>query len=752
MGLSENRDSWFEQELRRPLSDAAADYVAVEKALGRRIHECEELGVLSLLRIDEICPVATVEEVERELFCRVTQYSQYDEPVDECLRSEADLTEKEWKRLGGKIVDRIQPFVKLPQWEQQFMAQCDGPTVGQWEAIESLLWERISRLDAQLKESWVRYETSDAPVTVSALDTAEELLDEHIVKASVMPYWEQIVSSEEILPYSRWEAVEERLFSAIDTYDELPVTRQPFWHILRNYSLLARGIGITGATVGIIALGVTVFSVMRPADRADMPTVLYRIGGEAAEASTVSAVVDRQCSTGDGGYATLVNAHGSIELLNRATVRLDTVSKERVHYKVDVASSGAGVEGNVAFVVNPGKKNRKFVVTTPEYSISVTGTYFRIDADRDGRVSTHILEGSVRVSGAAFGDTVLKAGQYLRFDSSSGKYRIHGDGRIVKRSEIEPVPAIEELMRYRVLSVRSSVAGAQVFVNGRDLGEAPVAVRQPDGEYKVRVVKEGYEPIDTSFILGGEKEEFVLAVNPVLQSSPEAATEERQSEIARKSVSADIDGDTVFGRSFRYTAQPLRNETRRPPVSAGNSYEEARRAEQNGEWHKALRLYKYVLDDPHAVTLRREDALFSVARIHADHLHDAEAAKQAFLTCLALFPSGTFAGESWLRLAELEFNTNPENAIHYYLKFFDMFPHHPRVAELQDRVGVIYMQRKQYKEAVGMFEKALSNLISVNAADRRGIADHLYRALLDYGDTERAQAVRVRYLASGKKR
>jgi len=752
MNLSENRDSWFEQELRKPLHDAAADYAAVEKALSHRIHECEELGALSLLRIDEICPAAGAEQVERELFYRVTQYSQYDEPVDECLRSETNLTENEWKRLGGKIVDRIGPFVRLPAWEQQFMAQCDEPTPGEWEEIESLLWERISRMDAQLKESWVRYETSDAPVTVSALDTAEELLDEHIVKASVMPCWEQIVSSEEIMPYARWEALEERLFSGIDAHDELPVARQPFWHILKNYQMLFRGVGITGATVGIIALGITVFSVMRPADFADMPTVLYRMGGEAAEAAGVATIVEKQCSTADGGYATLVNAHGSIELLNRATVRLDAVSEEKVHYKVDVASSGAGVEGNVAFFVNPGKKNRKFVVTTPEYSISVTGTYFRIDADRDGRVSTHILEGSVRVSGAALGDTVLKAGQYLRFDPNSGKYRIHDDGRIVKRSEIEPFPGVGELLQYGVLSVRSSVAGAEVFVNGRSLGEAPVAVRQPHGAHKVRVVKEGYSPIDTSFMLEGEKEEFVLAVNPVPQMDSAAAVVERQRETALKPASGNRDDDTVSGSFVRYTAQPLRNETRRPPAFVEDSYEKARRAEQNGEWNKALRFYQYVLDDPHAVTLRREDALFTVAGIHADHLHDAETAKQTFLTYLALFPSGTFAGECWLRLAELEFNTNPEHAIHYYLKFFDMFPHHPRTAELQDRVGVIYMQRKQYKEAVDMFEKALSNLVSVNADDRRSIAAHLHRALLDYGDTERAQTVSARYLASKKKR
>jgi serine/threonine-protein kinase len=58
------------------------------------------------------------------------------------------------------------------------------------------------------------------------------------------------------------------------------------------------------------------------------------------------------------------------------------------------------------------------------------------------------------------------------------------------RPPIPPAPAPSELGR---ILVRSTPAGARVFVDGRDRGRTPAAIRElPDGAHGVRVVQEGY--------------------------------------------------------------------------------------------------------------------------------------------------------------------------------------------------------------------------------------------------------------------
>ena len=139
--------------------------------------------------------------------------------------------------------------------------------------------------------------------------------------------------------------------------------------------------------------------------------------------------------------------------------------------------------------------------------------------------------------------------------------------------------------------------------------------------------------------------------------------------------------------------------------------------------------------------------MFSIGKLKAENEKNPLEAREVFLTYLALFPSGSFAGESWLRLAELEFRTNPENAIQYYLKYFEMFPRHPRIPELQNRVGVIYLQQKRYDDAIAMFRQALSNQMAPRDEERRNVILNLHKALQEKGDIQSAEAIYKQYLA-----
>ena len=736
--MFENNDTWFDAELHGGVDDEKIDFAAVEAVLLRRVRESESLGILSLLRMDEVPSVEKLEAVERNLFTGITHYHEYVEPVNECLRAENNLDENQWDRLKAKLYERLRPIVRLPLWEQQLMAPCTEPTLGHWEAMETVLFDRINRSDEQLKETWVRYETTEEPVTVSALETAEEHLDRQIDDAAGKPVWEQIVSSEEIVPYVKWERAEADLFSRIAKHRELPAEKQPFRFITKHYVSLIRAAGVAAFAAAAVIAVVSLRGIIPGGEQ--IPTLVYQLEGNAVESGSAADRIEGSCDMVAGGGATLINAHGSIELHNTARLSIDKCTGNEARYRVDFASArDESTNGKISFLVQPDKKRKTFSVQTPDYRIVVTGTYFRVDADLSGKASTRVMEGHVRISGSPLGDTVLHAGQYLQFDPSVHGYRIFNGGQVLRREELGEVPAVEKLEGLKTVLLRTSVAGAEIRIDGNYCGVTPALLRQSAGWHSVRFTRQGYVTVDTSLFFSGAQASCDLAFT--LEELPQLRMDALR-------VEDEPPENTHKARNSRLGPGKGAGTGR---SSSSQAYDEARKAERHSAWRKAAMLYQQVVDDPNVTPLRREDALFSIAKLRAEHSRNTEMAKEAFLTYLALFPAGSFAGESWLRLAELEFRRNPDNAIRYYLKFFEKFPRHPRIAHLQHRVGVIYLQEKQYRKAIDMFEQALSNLKTTDTAEMHSIAENLHRALLAGGEEQRAESVRLRYLASGSR-
>jgi tetratricopeptide (TPR) repeat protein len=136
-----------------------------------------------------------------------------------------------------------------------------------------------------------------------------------------------------------------------------------------------------------------------------------------------------------------------------------------------------------------------------------------------------------------------------------------------------------------------------------------------------------------------------------------------------------------------------------------------------------------------------------MAKLIADNTADKTGATEGFLYYLAAYPTGYFVGESWLRLAELEFEHNQDKAIEYYLKYFEKYPRHYRIAELQQRVGLIYLQKKKYDDAIAMFKLAFTNIHDDSAAEKSKISASLYKAL---NEKEKAQNARSTGVAQSR--
>jgi len=86
------------------------------------------------------------------------------------------------------------------------------------------------------------------------------------------------------------------------------------------------------------------------------------------------------------------------------------------------------------------------------------------------------------------------------------------------------------------------------------------------------------------------------------------------------------------------------------------------------DWKKAVETYRAVLARPGTSAYSREIALFSIGRLLSDNDAAAVEVRFAFNAYLKNFPHGTFTGESYLRLADLEYKTDPGRALVWYEK------------------------------------------------------------------------------------
>jgi tetratricopeptide (TPR) repeat protein len=690
----------------------------------------------------------TFGRIESRLFSQIIQYNEYDIPMNECIRTHNDLSQGQWDRLESKIEALMHGCENLPTWELYVKVPEVLPTIGEWEAIEDSLFDRIGEISEC--ELWEQAAHLDKMHIQDSLDTVEKILEERIRERDSLENWEFVLKSEEVIPFAKWENIESNLFEQIESgSDQKPLSlkEQPFWHILNNYIFTLRTLktAVTAMLLVLIALG-GYFSEQLLST--SVPTFVYQLQGRATEqVKGRDKVESKEFNSVQGGSVSLVNEHGLVELQNGSKVHVDKLTKRHVRYKVGFGNKVPGndvARGQVAFFVNPLKHNESFNVVTPDYEISVRGTYFKVEPDLGGKMVTRVLEGKVRITSKLFGDTLLQAGQAIVYDIFTDSYRIQSGGAVVLRKNLETVPEVEDLKEYKILSIKSNVEDAEVRIDGHYFGTVPVAIRQAPGVHHIRVGKPGYIIKDTTITLGAVDCEFALTLDEIKKSQvvkpvvyQKSVVHEEPVVIRNQVVSPEIVASVLLGDT-----NVVPNEVK---SDFDSLYSVAQKVESRGNWKDAIEMYQKIFDNPDVSRLRKEDALFSIAKLRADNDKNKAEARNVFMTYLAMYPNGSFAGETWLRLAELEFKTSPDNAVQYYLKYFEMFPRHPRISELQNRVGVIYLQQKKYDNAISMFRQALASMISQSKSERANITSNLYRALEAKGDSKSADSIQRIY-------
>jgi outer membrane protein assembly factor BamD (BamD/ComL family) len=125
------------------------------------------------------------------------------------------------------------------------------------------------------------------------------------------------------------------------------------------------------------------------------------------------------------------------------------------------------------------------------------------------------------------------------------------------------------------------------------------------------------------------------------------------------------------------------------------------------DWKKAIATYNAVVSRPGGSPYSREIALFSIGRLQADHDAPASDVRAAFNAYLKSFPQGSFTGESYLRLADLEYKTNPGQALVWYEKYLQEFPATQNTAAAEYKAGLIYLEQKKHGKAAELLSSAL---------------------------------------------
>lgn len=692
----DNRMDRFEALLRQDVGEPRFDWASLEAKLFARLQACDKLGSLADLKADAPSEMGMFERIESTLLSRIAAYKEYDQPIDDVIAAPAPSLEGQWQRMENRLEDRILSLQGSAPWEMQIKAS-EHPAPALYEAIEDKLDHHLA---AAPQEAWEKLLKSDEPtLTQGRLENAEHALFARIASTEKQG---QLANAGLALSFGFW-------------------SRQKAAKIFSMVLL----------TMASAFFGYRFFEE----NATPMATVVYQTQGSLAPesgnlsvGSPISAKQSPLLASSQDGAVTVVNGRGYVELRNGAAVRLEKASRREVKYRL-VARQGRVSAGKATFFVTKRQKSERFEVATSDYRIEVLGTYFQVNPDAEGRVATTVYEGKVHIVSPEIGDLYLSEGQSLVFDATTGRYRVQNGGQVVSRETIESLPAMQDLSRFEVLSVTSALSQVEVFIDGHYRGMTPLAILQSPGMHALRLSKPGFLQVDTVVTLHKGLSNQVIAqlrpepipvasaaTAPIVRERRVTIASERAPEPVAIAPQSKADLETLFLQA---------------------------EAVQEDNWALATKLYEQVVAQGNP-GMRHEAALFAIARLRTDHSRnsgDRDEARQKFQDYLARYPHGTFTGESWLRLAELELEQNPDKAISYYLKVFEQYPKHHRLAELQHRVGLIYLQKKNYDQAISMFRQGLANVLLDNDAEKRKLMQSLYRAFLSKGDLKSAQKI-----------
>ena len=521
--LNDDALNRFESELKKELPDTHLNYKNIEDALFDRIIAAEKEGNLLMLKMDDVPPeevLHMLEQTEETLFKHIHDHNEYDVPVDECIKNNNDTPPPDWNSVETRLDEKLSLAASLSAGEQ-ILKSDEILDQGRWEKIEAGLDQAIA--DTEALSAWERMLKADEIPAAALLESAELKLEQSLEKISSMPEWEQLLKQDEIAPQAFFERSEQTVLNRIAAYENdrqrMQGTFALYWATLWSHYKQASAITLSLFLLLALGMGYVLYKdYYKP-----LPLALYQAQGPNIDMFKSAMPLDHLVSSEKNGDLTFINKKGYIELQNGSQVEIVKATEKKMEYKArftDVNNQLIG-RGCATFFVNHQKKDERYIVSTIDYHIEVTGTYFKLYPDIGGHVSTSVCEGSVRIVFANGDVKILKAGQILSYDLTNNTYVTRNDGISIPRQDIEQLPAISDLGNYHKLSINSAPS-AGVRIDGRYVGMTPIVILQPVGRHYVTFDKTGYAPLDTSISI--ETQQKMIALTALLQEVPSSVS------------------------------------------------------------------------------------------------------------------------------------------------------------------------------------------------------------------------------------
>ncbi|MBI5487605.1 MAG: FecR domain-containing protein [Deltaproteobacteria bacterium] len=414
-------------------------------------------------------------------------------------------------------------------------------------------------------------------------------------------------------------------------------------------------------------------------DPAPEPPRFFLVAGEVRTSDGPARAGD------EPAYRTAVEVgRGRAALRTCGGVDLFLDAATRVRVQADSAGAcGIGLESGRLVVDAHGlRPGARFVVSTPAGRVEVTGTVFAVElVERD--VEVRVLDGSVEVAGHP---PVAR-----RVIASHAILLTGGGPRSLTPPEAERDLRLADWFAHAageqpvLLDISSAVAGAEVVVDHRTLGPAPITALVAAGVHAVEVrdsagrsVRERVEvrapgPFVRRYVLDGPTESSELAV-PVAPPAASAPTEP-----ARTASGSALVDSAVLATPVRHVVEAVPTGAAPPAPTAPEPtpavlLEEARRRRAGADWSGAETAYEELVAR-FPSTGEARVALVPLGTLRLEHLGDAVGALRAFETYLARAATGALAEEaSWGRIQALRALGRDAAAVDALQEFLAAYP------------------------------------------------------------------------------
>jgi TolA-binding protein len=387
----------------------------------------------------------------------------------------------------------------------------------------------------------------------------------------------------------------------------LPVRRRSN---LFRFSALAAGLAASAAAGW---LGLEAFTKPQPvavSERAPARVELVYASGEVRVQDRSANVGDfllaegNTVEVGKGSCCLAIDPGIDVCLADKSRLRIARVGG--AEQQVDLLA------GRVTASLQRQPRGTSFSVAVDGTRITAVGTAFSVEVGSgDERVETTVLSGEVMVSGKP-GRRLLRAHQKAVLGRSGASVQT-----VVRASESRHWALVSHTDLWKapataVLDLSRAPLGAEVVLNGRPIGQAPLSSLIPAGSHELELR------------LGGER----LLLRPLLAEAGKAALQDFDFASSIQEQGEPV-GATPAEEELEQPGAQMRGRDEAGKSGAGQLMRVARRLMQQGRWSEAAFAYREIRqaypDSPEARTV-----LVPLGQIELDHLSRPAAARGLF--------------------------------------------------------------------------------------------------------------------------